>query len=75
MLYIGEIDICIEFKMLKVKVPIIFFRHRGFLATWKGTLLLLMMDLLSTINDPRGSRERHNPNYTFISPALKSQPS
>jgi hypothetical protein len=30
---IGDIEVCTNFKMLKIKVPIIFSRHVGFSAT------------------------------------------
>jgi hypothetical protein len=36
---IGDIEVCIDFKMLEVKVPIIFFRHVGFSATQGWTLI------------------------------------
>jgi hypothetical protein len=35
---IGDIKVCIDFKMLRVKVPYYFFRHTGFFGTQGWTL-------------------------------------
>ena len=37
----GDIDVCIEFEMLKVKVPIIFLGTVGFSPLGEGRYILL----------------------------------
>jgi hypothetical protein len=39
---IGNHDVCTEFELLEVKVPIIFLGTMGFLATQEGTLVMLI---------------------------------
>ena len=59
---IGDIKVCTAFKMLKVKVPIIFSRDVGFSAT-QGWTLLHLIGCSARVNVTEIFENGLNPSY------------